>query len=384
MKILLYRWGALSEDDILEALEKCEIQVESFKQLITDYLRDEKFIDCFKKKILESTCDYVFSFDYFPVISEVCKELSIPYISYVFDSPHLTLFCNNIFNKCNYIFVFDRILYNCLKSNGVNNAYYMPLAVNVHRLDGIIRKDDSYRADISFVGSLYKNSNFYDKIKSLPQYLAGYFDGIMEAQKNVYGYNLFQDVLKENIMREVKKYVQFSLGEDYWASDKLVFSSLFLNQKVTSMERIAISEELSCFFDFNLYTNESTEELLNVVNKGPVDYQLQMPQVFYNSKINLNITLRSIESGMPLRALDIMGCRGFLMTNYQADILELFEPDKDFVYYENIEDLIDKANFYINNDAAREKIAESGYGKVKELHSYEVRVKEILSMVSAN
>ena len=44
-----------------------------------------------------------------------------------------------------------------------------------------------------------------------------------------------------------------------------------------------------------------------------------MPLVFQNSKINLNITLRSIKNGIPLRAIDIMGAGGFLLTNYQND-----------------------------------------------------------------
>ena len=38
--------------------------------------------------------------------------------------------------------------------------------------------------------------------------------------------------------------------------------------------------------------------------------------MFANSKVNLNITLRNIKTGIPLRALDIMGAGGFLLTNY--------------------------------------------------------------------
>lgn len=61
---------------------------------------------------------------------------------------------------------------------------------------------------------------------------------------------------------------------------------------------------------------------------GAVDYYEVMPHVFKQSKINLNITLRSIQSGMPLRAWDIMGAGGFLLSNYQADFLISLPQEK--------------------------------------------------------
>ena len=63
-----------------------------------------------------------------------------------------------------------------------------------------------------------------------------------------------------------------------------------------------------------------TPELPNVINMGSVDYYDMMPYVFKCSDINLNITLRSIKTGIPLRAMDIMGAGGFLMSNYQVDL----------------------------------------------------------------
>ena len=49
--------------------------------------------------------------------------------------------------------------------------------------------------------------------------------------------------------------------------------------------------------------------------------------------------------------------------------------------YENYEDLLEKVLYYIKHDTAREKIALSGYEKVKEFHTYEKRVEEILQVI---
>lgn len=108
-----------------------------------------------------------------------------------------------------------------------------------------------------------------------------------------------------------------------------------------------------------------------------------MPFVFKNSKINLNITLRSIQTGIPLRAMDIMGCGGFLLTNFQADFLDFFQPDIDFVYYEDYEDLIEKTNYYLTHEKERLQIAKKGYEKVKQYHNYPVRIEEIIHCVNS-
>ena len=105
-----------------------------------------------------------------------------------------------------------------------------------------------------------------------------------------------------------------------------------------------------------------------------------MPYVFKCSKINLNITLRSIKNGIPLRCMDIMGAGGFLMTNFQADLLNHFVPYVDFVYFESKDDLIRKCDYYLKHEDERIKIAANGHKKVLQLHNYRTRLNEIFSV----
>lgn len=117
----------------------------------------------------------------------------------------------------------------------------------------------------------------------------------------------------------------------------------------------------------------------NLRNHGRVEYFYEMPMVFKRSRINLNITLRSTVSGIPLRAFDIMGAGGFLLSNYQADFLDLFVPGEDFVYYENKEDLLKKIGYYLNHEEERKAIAGNGHDKVAAKHTYRHRVREMLA-----
>ena len=93
-----------------------------------------------------------------------------------------------------------------------------------------------------------------------------------------------------------------------------------------------------------------------------------MPYIFHNSKINLNITSKTIESGIPLRVFDILSCGGFCLTNYQPEIARYFTDGEDLVMYSSMEDLVDKVAYYLEHDEEREQIARNGYEKLKGNH----------------
>lgn len=107
-----------------------------------------------------------------------------------------------------------------------------------------------------------------------------------------------------------------------------------------------------------------------------------MPYVFKCSKINLNITLKSILSGMPLRALDIMGCGGFLLTNFQSEFMDYFTPGEDLAIYESESHLLEQIEYYLNHDDERMAIAQNGYKKVKQFHTFKNRLSEICDIAN--
>ena len=114
---------------------------------------------------------------------------------------------------------------------------------------------------------------------------------------------------------------------------------------------------------------------------GCIDYYSEMPYVFNESKINLNITLRSIKSGIPLRAMDICGAGGFLLSNYQADFYDFFTPGEDIVLYESIDDMLNKCKYYLAHDSERERIAKNGRARIEQAHTYDIRFEEIFNIV---
>ena len=117
----------------------------------------------------------------------------------------------------------------------------------------------------------------------------------------------------------------------------------------------------------------------NLTNHGTVDYYEQMPLVFKQSRINLNIALRSIKTGIPLRAFDIMGSGGFLLSSFQDDFLDDFIPGEDFAYYESKEDLLYKIDYYLNHEEERMAVAKNGHDKIAGAHTFRHRIREMLA-----
>jgi spore maturation protein CgeB len=134
-------------------------------------------------------------------------------------------------------------------------------------------------------------------------------------------------------------------------------------------------------FPLKLLTQWETAVIGDCQNMGSADYNAEMPYIFHDSKINLNITLRSIKNGIPLRCMDIMANGGFLLTNFQSDFLRHFVPDRDFVYYEGKEDMLRKIDYYLKHDDERAAIAESGHEKVCKNHSYDAIFEQIYEIV---
>ena len=385
MKILLIDWGSFGFQDIVTAFHNLGHETVILKH---DGFRDHHNTDYIKA--LEAVIDsnkpeLVFSSNYAAATSSVCLKHSIPYAAWVYDSPLMHLYSATLINSCNYVFIFDSDEYNTFAGQGINTVYYLPLAASTARLDKMIPDGKTHQlfdSDIAFVGSLYneKREDLFN-LDCLSDYSKGYLNAVIEAQSLVQGCSFTEQILAGRFLNELREIINYTPDPYGVEADTYIFSRYFIDRKITSKERTHILDMLSKEFQVKLYTHNPTPNLPHVINVGAVDPFTTQPYVFKCSKINLNITLRSIHTGIPLRAIEIMGAGGFLMSNFQSDFLMYFEPDVDFVYYEDDKDLIDKCRFYLSHDSERNRIADNGHKKIKSDFSYEAALQKILNTI---
>lgn len=369
MNILFYDMGSYTCNDVLYYLKKAGHSCKTVYYHFPDKFQDDFFCERFLGYLQETTYDLVFSVNFFPLVAKLCHERRIKYISWCYDSPLEERLEEYFSYDTNYIFLFDRIEALQYQAAGYEQVFHLPLAVNTGRLDALTfksRQIAAYTADVSFVGHLY-DSPLETLLYSAGDFVKGYIEGILQAQLRIYGYYILDELITDDILDAVnasfRKIGQTSLTLNHRGL------SYAIATKITRLERSFLLEQLGEICNTHFYSSVS-EPLKNVRAKGPLKYTDEMPCVFRYSRLNLNPTLKCIQSGIPLRALDIMGSRGALLSNYQPELAEYFENERDVILYESMEDAVAKADFYLRHEDLRKAIAINGYQKVKEAFSY--------------
>lgn len=389
MEILFYRYNSICEPDLLQAFTNFGVTVH-----VEDMEMHRKNVsprECAGKVaewILQKPLAFVFSINFFPAISYTCEKLKVPYVCWSVDSPVPELFSNALKNSYNRIFLFDRAQYDFFSPVNPDCIYYLPLATNVNRWEEIVLSMtdadfETYGGDVAFVGSLYTEKCKYDKL-TLSDHTRGFVDGLMESQLKVFGCNFIPESLTEEVIREIA-----GADPDFYRSDD-VFTDIsrylvahqYIGMKLAAVERERTLRFLCERFPVKLYTRSDVAALSKADCRGGVSTLAEMPKVFHASRINLNITMRPIETGLSLRIWDILGCAGFLITNYQAEIPEYFEIGKELETYETLEELEEKIRYYLSHEEERVEIAINGYEKVKNYHTYEKRLAQMLKLLT--
>jgi len=148
--------------------------------------------------------------------------------------------------------------------------------------------------------------------------------------------------------------------------------------------------------------------------------QEEMIKIFFQSKINLNLTKssgninfralvsmflkRELDSSLKFlspkywpgnfqsllakkreqikgRNFEVPGCGGFLLTSDADNLTDYYQDGKEIVIYRNTNDMIDKIKYYLEHNEEREAIARAGYERTLREHTYEKRFNEIFKTI---
>ena len=387
MNILFYRYGSICEPDIIASFKHLGFNItEDTREVYNKQLLTSDCIKGLNELLKQDTYSFIFSINFFPSVSDVCNIWGIPYLCLIVDSPVLELFSTSLANPCNKVFLFDRQLYNDFHHINPDGIFHIPLATNVrdnYATATMASAADRARfsSDISFIGSLYSEKCLYNQI-TLPEKMRGYVDGLIEAQLLVYGYNFIEECVTPELIEAFCKVRPelINFPDSMKVDTKAVIAQHIISVKVAEQERLRYLKALSEHFNVDLYTGSDTYSMPLIHNRGFAKTNTEMPIIFHQSKINLNLTAKSIRSGLSLRIFDVLGCEGFLITNYQAELPEHFNIGEDLEAYTSLDDLMGKCEYYLSHDKDRQEIAHNGFEKVKKYHTYDIRLTQMLEI----
>jgi spore maturation protein CgeB len=346
-------------------------------------------VDLVEELLEEGNYDLVVTYDFSPGTAEACTNLGVRYYAWVYDSPLMELYDKQALADNCYISVFDKRQLERLKEQGLKHVFYVPLSSEVDAFGAVrIKKRDEkkYTCDVSFVGRLYDRRGYDElfgegdaKLKKEADEVVSSLNCVWDGKTNLFG--KASDELIEFIASKApaQNWEAWDIDKRYWAE------SMMLVRRCNEVERVKILNFLGERYNVVLYSDDSEKKMLkNITIKPWLDYGQEMPKAFYLSKINLNITSRSIESGVPQRVWDILSVGGFCLTNYQPELEEYFEAGKDLDVYHNLEELDEKIAYYLKHDEERIRIAINGYKKMRQYHNTNERMKTVLEYLSSH
>ncbi len=393
-KVLVVVWNSFNYNDIIKGIMSLGFECD-YLDLRYNMRNDGSYTGDMIRFLREHKGEFsfVFSTNYYSFISIACHKNNIDYVAWTYDSPWGMGDPEYYRYDTTHVFVFDHDEADSYISNGFKNFFYLPLAVDTDRYDGIkLSADDlkKYGANGSFVGQLY-NNRLNDYLLTLDDYKKAFFNGLIDYNVGIYDSYVIEDIFARDLSDwlNVPEFVHavYEGEKDSTApveketiDDALKKVNYLTSLAVSNKERLILISMLSKHWDFKLFSNHTHSVLDSVQECGAVDYKTEMPKVFKASKINLNITVKCIKSGIPLRCLDIMGCGGFLLSNYQRDFDEHFKDGENAAFYSSFEEAYDKFKFYIEHDEERARVARNGYETVKKYYNYKTLLTKALEL----
>jgi len=333
--------------------------------------------------------DCVTSYDFSESISRACLEADIPYIAWVFDAPQKELYTHYALYPCNYIFVFDKMQYKRMKDIGIQNIYFMPLAIHGEKIKKeLTMKQPCELCDASFVGSLYFEEGTEAVVALAPENIGKEVYECIDQnfmnwsdERSIYGSMSeatasYFDGLEETPIEERYPYI----------TKEFYFETAVLSRMLAHRERIHTLNVLAEKHNVRLYTfDKNTDGISDKVKicEG-IRFDAGISCVYRDSKININSTLHCIETGACHRIFEVMAAGGFLLSNYQKELEELFIPGKEIALYHNEEELLQLVDYYLAHEEERKTIARNGQRKVLAYHTLHTRFQRIMEIVYEN
>lgn len=140
-------------------------------------------------------------------------------------------------------------------------------------------------------------------------------------------------------------------------------------------------------FQIDIYGYPNAWEKSNIKHKNIVNHKNSLfgekySEAISNSKITLCF-LRKINRDLHTsRSIEIPACKGFMIAERTNEHLDLFEENKEAVYFSNDCELLEKVKYYLENEKERLSISNNGYHKcINKDYSYDNRIIEILKKV---
>ncbi|MBG0791143.1 MAG: glycosyltransferase [Desulfovibrionaceae bacterium] len=320
--------------------------------------------------------------DHEGVLASLLNRFETPLASWFVDNPHLILGAHqNLFDAPTALFTWDADTVESLKGLGFANVFHLPLGADPTRFTPRRAEPvEAWRAPISFVGNsmLAKTIKRIEAANPSPRLLQA---GMLVAR----AFGESGEPLAGSFLRR-----EFpELTEEYEAlrprSRQLAFDT-FITWQATMLYRLDCVRRI---LDFNplIVGDPGWKELLKDVDgwryHAELSYYSDLPDFYPLSDINFNCTSQQMKGAVNQRVFDVPCAGAFLLTDHRRQVEDLFEPGAEIVCYAHPDEILGLVDLYLNDPAARKRIAQAARKRVLAEHTYDHRMASLIESMRA-
>jgi len=114
---------------------------------------------------------------------------------------------------------------------------------------------------------------------------------------------------------------------------------------------------------------------------GPVHYTTSLPEFYGRCEVNLNVTSIQMPTTVNQRVFDVPAAGGFLLTDAQAALGDLFDMEHEVACYSTFEECREMFQYYRANPLARRQIAAKARKRILGEHTYEHRLRQLVAVL---
>lgn len=189
--------------------------------------------------------------------------------------------------------------------------------------------------------------------------------------------------------KAVKDFVRDGVRADrcFWlphAFDPLAYSRGTFNAKKNDWDRDSVPlKKYDVCFVGNLNDENRVRHLDRLFKEFPNFYWgnqrfHEAAEKFNQSRIVFNVSSRK---ELNMRHFEALGSGAFLLSDNIPESQNVFKAGEHFVGYDNFDDMIEKARYYLAHEEERERIAQQGHLEALKKHTYLHRVMKVLDTV---
>lgn len=260
-----------------------------------------------------------------------------------------------------------------LRSSGLKHVLHLPLATSLHTFSG----EATANGTASFVGRIYQPERAFAGNAALEQIKNRYVSLHLQHPSTTYD-QLLSMILSELPGTARPGFEAFLKGErataflmDCWRYADTAYRREAIRRLDTACPVCVFSNDKSMPLDGN-----------RIILKQEVAYGQELASVYASSAINLNLTNSHLRTAVNQRVFDVPAAGGFLLTDWRAELEELFEIDREVVCFKSLDELVDKARYYRDREQERARITQRARARVLACHTWKHRAERLLQALN--